>query len=343
MTAHQVRFEVLDVDDNMVGVCHPVLSSGVVAWSSTNRIQRTLSGLTFAPGDDSALTAGQSRIRPVWVTGDGTEYTLGVFLFLGGPVDERTTGDWLSADVMPDRTWQLDQKLPASFSVDGGSVITDVLGDLCDLHGITSTQRSITTSAAVTGLAPLAWSAGDASGMDVAKVLTGLAGFLPPHTDNAGRVVFRPVPIASDDWPAHEYYDGQAGTVAQDTVRSSTSITDRPNRYLVRSTTPTGDAVSAVYDIPASAGNSRASIGYYITRAIDADGLASSAQARAVAVAAAQADSAKVSEVTFTAVADPTHDAYEVVDWQGENMLEQSWSLPLSGGAMSHRVTASYQ
>lgn len=332
-----VRFEVLDADANYVDVCHPVAETGSVTWDPSNRISRKLSGVQFDPDEAATLTAGVNRIRPVWLVG-GSEYPLGVFRYLGGARSEHA-GEWFTdAAPMQDRGYQLKNLIRSSYNVPAVAVLTDVFADVAAGAGIT--DLDVTASGVVNGLVPLNWFGGETTRINILDRLTDLLGYLPSYFDNTGCLVARPVPVPTDDAPDHVYADGDNARVVSESETEVLAVTDRPNIYIARSTTPSGSPVVGIYEVPETYENSYARTGDEVPFFIDMDGLATTAQATEVARRRAQRDMAVVRTVTFDTVPDPRHDSWGVVEWNGERMLETGWTLELkAGGKHSHVLT----
>lgn len=337
-----IRFDVQDPDGNAADfVCHPT-APGTVTWNPSNRITRTLTGVTFDPTDSARLRAGYHRIAPKWVLSTGDEYPLGVFLYLGGNRKELAGGTWIEAVSMQDRGFQLNQKLAQSFAVPQSSVLTTALAALVATQGITDTN--ITPSDTTTANLPLVALTGDKTLIDVADELTDLLGYLPSYFDATGTFTARPIPNPADDVADVVYQtSGQNSMVIADSVVRSSTITARPNTFIVRSTAATDAPVGGIYMVPASADNSVENLGFQITDVFDMDGLASSADAVAAAKARAQRSTEVVETVTFDTVPNPIHDAWNIVELDGVPYLEQSWTLDLTPEAKhSHVVSAVY-
>lgn len=349
------RFEVLDVDGNQVDVVHPsVTSTPQVAWNPSNRITRTLTGVRLDPTEAAGLIPGQHRIRPVFVVAlTGGEYPLGVFLYVGGAQLELAGGTWVDCTVMPDLTWVLDQKLADMLQVAAVSILTTAALSVVRGGGIPVASIDIAASPTTLGVTPLTYVAGKDSRLACLDQITNLLAYLPCYFDRDATFVMRPVPVPSESWPgrhgdandptsrSHRFYQGQGGRVDMNSVSTSTKLT--PNVYLVYSTSPSGGAVAARYDVPASNANSKENIGFPIVRSLDVPGLVDNVQALAAATAQAKRDAATATTVTFTSAPDPRHDAWGIVDFNGTLYLEVSWTLELSpGGKHTHVLAQAY-
>jgi hypothetical protein len=334
-----IRFEVLDADGNLIDFLHPA-TLGSVSWNPSSKIARTLTGMTLDPTEATKVVAGQHRIRPKWlIPSTGDSYPLGVFLYMGGAEKELPGGTWVECSSMPDRSWQLDQKLSDMLQLTTG-VLTDLFDSVAASGGITDVTGD--TSTVMLG-EPLTYLAKKHSRLDGLTQLADLLAFLPPHFDASGNLVRRRVPVPTDEPADHSYYSGQNSRIVADSVATSTKLA--PNVYIVESTTPSGTAVSARYDVPDSAPNSRANIGFEILPDDDLviPGLTSDSQALATATARAKRDAATATTITFASTPDPRHDCWGVVDFNGTLMLEVAWTLELGpGGKHSHTLAAQY-
>lgn len=337
------RIEIQDVYGNTSGILRADYGKATVAFAAGSRIARTLSGLEFNATEAAKLTAGQSRLQ-VYVN----DLSVGVFLYLGGVEEERAAGVHTTAAPCPDRTYQADQPLAEPFGVDAGDLLTEALEGLYGLAGFSTDDLSLEESTQVCGPVPMLWAPGGPTVLEIANQIHSLLGFLPPHADRSGSIVGRTVPSPELLSPTFVYAKGKGKpdrtvlNVVSDTVKSSTNIAERPNIYIVRSTAPSGAEIAARYQVPASEPHSVESIGYPRAKVVDRPGLASSAQALEVARTEARMDSQVVRTVEATSQPRPEHDLYEIVEWQGERMLEHAWTLPLIG-QMSHTWKTVYE
>lgn len=336
-----LRIQVLDADGNNIGETNADLASpGTVDWNSDNKISRFWQSVLFAPAEAAELQPNVNRLRPYWtLPGYNAQWPLGTFIYMGGKEVEQDGGTWMKCKPMPDRSHQMDQKLLEPLSIPVGGSLVDALTTLATLQGINDVD--IATSGAVNGAAPLAFAAGDKTGLQIAEKITNLLGFLPVYFDALGTMRSRPVPNPADEAEQRSYWPGQNSTVLINTVTTDASVTDRPNVFIARNTAPGGSGlISGTYFTPSSDPNSIGNIGYPIPQFVNLDGLADNDQAAVAAAALAQRAVAaqQVQSVTFDSKPDPRHDAYTIVNWRGTNMLEKAWSLQLRAGA-AHRHT----
>lgn len=333
-----IRYEILDASGNLIGNLSPEKDKASVSFSASGRNARTLDGLRLSPTEAAKVTAGKHRIRPVW---DGQ--SLGVFLWLGGTEERIAGATWIDGAPLPDRSYQLDQPLSEPFGLAAGSSITDGLAELVEGSGIPGADVDVQASPRLIGSVPLGWPAGGPTRLEIAARLCALLGYLPPYFNRAGRFVARAVPTVALEAPTLVYARGRNSQIVAESTKVASNIAERPNVYLVRSTGPTGGAIFSRYQVPASAPNSVEEIGYERVAVVDEPGLASEDHADEVARARARSDAFVVRTVEFTTTPQTAHDAFDIVEWEGERMIELGWSLPLSpGGAHRHTLRTEY-
>lgn len=339
VTQLAVRYEILTSPTARTAsaLLHPDRSSNVtVEWSASNRVGRFLTGVRLDPLEAAKLTPGRSWIR-VMVN----DRSIGVFLYQGGVEDHLPSGVFVSADSCPDRSQQLDVELLDPVDIADGELLTDFLVELYGLAGFTEGELDIEESDITAG-ALLAFAPGGSTLLEIAVQVHRLLGYLPPHLNRAGRPQARSVPTPQLLPPSLQFAAGQASKVVAGSVRIGTSLLNSPNIYTVRSTSPAGAAVWARHAIPADSPNSVENLGYYRPATLDLPGLADNEQALEVAKAQARIDARVVRTVEFSSTPSPDHDAFEIVSWEGERMLEHAWTLPLGGGAMRHTLKTAY-
>ena len=97
----------------------------------------------------------------------------------------------------------------------------------------------------------------------------------------------------------------------------------------------------ATADVPATAPNSIPNRGFVIANVQDLQ-LTDLDQATAVVNGIAQRFTI-FEQVSISTPPDPRHDAYNIINWQGEHWLELAWNMPLTEGrAMSHLLRKAY-
>lgn len=345
------RYELLDSSNGYVGVLAvrrstpPGMRNDVTA-----PIPRTLSGLTILPRtrvtDDSDMFFAQDvdttvqRVRPVHVIGPGGtgyENEWGLFLFADDD-DVVDSGGTAKACQLVDQTQITAQVLSQSVVYGLGANIADALVAQAAAAGIVSTSIEATTA---TLSAPIAGLAGRDTHDKVMRELCQAAGFLRPYFDNPGTLVCRSAPNLTTASPDHVYGPGTGltGRVLDGTIHESNGLLRAPNRYVVRDTSLSEAALVGIYDVPASAPHSYANIGYRRIKSADVQGLADQTAADQAAAAEHAMDSSVFASVTFGSPIDSRHDTFGVVEYDGQNHIEQEWAARLvRGGVMEHDV-----
>lgn len=314
----------------------PAGTAPVVEWSGSNRIGRTLSGLHVEPAEAAKLTAGLTWIRVVH-----NDRSVGVFRYLGAVEEELVTGTSIAIDPCPDRTHHLDVELLDPVDCEVGELFTNFLVELYGLAGFAENELDIEPSVAACG-SLLTFANGGPHIIEIAVQIHALLGYLPPHLNRDGRPQVRAVPSPALLRPSMTYAPGAASRIKNGSVRTSTSMSNSPNIYTGRSTSPSGTPVEARYRIPADAPNSVEHAGFPNPRTVDVSGAADDTQALEVLKAQARIDGQVVRTVEFASTPNTDHDAWDVVGWKDERMLEHAWSLPLGPGDMSHVLRTAY-
>lgn len=331
-----VSFGLIDRDGNEIGEVHPEPGASVRV-DTTARITRTLSGVSL-PSDEAAdIDIYSHRLKPVF-TIDGVDYPLGVFLFSAAPKTRSSYGVELRGVSLNDRSEQIDQQLDQSFGVDTGDVIRDRLVDLIEAAAIV--DYSIEGNP-VTASDPLAWPAG-ASRADAVDHLLSLLGFVG-YFDNNGTFTARTIPVPGIDPVMFDYQEGSDTIVVSDSITETDDLWEKPNVWVVVSTSATGSAVVGRYELPATSPLSQQNRGFPVTKVIELAGLTSTSAADAAAREASLRD-LTAETVTLTTAPDPTHDTWDVGQWRGVDYLEQAWSLNLEpGGDHQHTLRRLYR
>lgn len=162
-----------------------------------------------------------------------------------------------------------------------------------------------------------------------------------PWMDNTGTLrMIRTIDPATA--PATIDFDTEKRIFA-DTITRTIDILNAPNRFIVvsNSSGSTEAPVVGTYDVPASAPHSIQSRGFVIPQVVDLQ-LNDSSQALAAARNLGLRQTI-VERASFTAFADPRHDSYDVIIFDGSRWLELSWTLDLTpGGNMTHTIARAY-
>lgn len=331
--------------DNATGyrrTLHPYRDVVPTLSHDVNRtIKRQISGLYLGIEDTANFNTITSRIEVGAVIG-GQTFNIGTYM----PNNQMRmvfTSGMESAPSFYDEGFIVDQESTQSFgsteiSTASGAPVEDTLKRFLDPLPI---SYFIEPSDLAT---LLSWPMGTRGGYIVEQLAID-GDWFSPWFDHQNVMRF----IRSFD-PAlvTPTFDFDAGNkvLRANIVRSDDLIT-APNRFVVISNGASAVGTQATevvgtYDIPASAPHSIQNRGFVIQNTSRRQ-LSSSSQAAAVARNLGQRYTVYETAELSTA-ADPRHDSYDVVRWQGENWLEISWTLPLVAGAeMRHVLRKAYR
>lgn len=332
--AESPRFVLLNRDLVPQGDLHPDLEQAPTIENNVNaQIKRTMSGMSITPDVEADINPLSDRVLVRWQLEIGEPYDLGVFLFSDTPRERRTYGRWIKAGTMYDQLSILDQPRRPAFSAPKGATITDLLGALAAEAAVPFIDIDDSTAAMS---APAAWPPGE-SRLKIMNELCERASFYSPYFNNSGVLRCQPVPDLQTSPAAHTYsLDESSRVYPEPAPVERDNLIDAPNVYLVVSNSGTTAPVAGSFEIPESSPHSVANRGYEVVKVIQAQGVATSAQARSMAKAAAQQDDATYRWAEFDAAPDPRHDTFDIVDWDGWKYREQSWRLTLAAGGPHH-------
>jgi hypothetical protein len=336
----KLRFDLMDIAGGVIGELHPDLEDTPRMTNDTSRsVFRTVDQLMLPASEHTHINGVQDRVQVWMILQDGTEYSLGKFLW----------GD----DTHPVREWGHEHH----------SVLVDYLHPLTTPRGRTSgskvgqniVQRAIdharlvvsaddidAVSSPATLSAPLAWTPDDTIQTIVNDHLT-LAGYHSIYYDRNGRLQMRPVPAdISSEPPDLTYTDG--GRVERDSIVWANDLLQAPNEFVVWESSGEGPPRVGRYAIPSSAPHSAQNRGFVWRRVESMQGLSDQGAADRAAQALAVTDRKATFEWrTWTSSADPRHDTYDIIDFYGDHFLEVRWTLDLvPGGKMTHQARRVY-
>lgn len=332
--ASTVRFQVLDRDLEVVGDVRPLRAESI-AGKTSGTVKRSLSGFRLDERALRSVDPFKHRIRPWWVLEDGTEWPLGVFVFTDAAARRSTYVDVLETTLL-DQDYMLDQGTRFTFGVPAGGAILPAVQEVVGQVRLTNVRWPEGSSAAVAD--PVVWPAGT-SRLKIISDLCNLAGWLPPHFDNNGVLVIRTPPDIDRDAPDH-IYSAANSRVIRATIVENDNLLDAPNVYVVVCSGPSDGEIAASAsvdpDLPFSVENRR----FEIVEVVRVQGLTSTAQAQQMADALAASAGTGFKNVQFDGFADPRHDLFQTVEWEGFVYREVEWSLKLKpGGPHSHTLT----
>lgn len=326
----RVWIDLLDQHGNLRGQLVPDVSKGPpkVQARVGRRIPRTLSGVRLPPDQLADIDPHSDRLRPMWRQ-DGVDWALGVFVWDSAARARHSWGVTLDGATLHDLTSALRQPLTASFGVGRGDRLDTAIIDLIEAAGFSSHDVATTT---VTAGAPLAWPAGK----DRADVIGELAGKLAYRSwpDRDGRLTVRQPPDPAVHAPDHWYDEDSAVGAPTETD----DLWERPNTWLVISTSSSDQPIVATYELPATDPASITQRGFAVVDVVEEPGLSSTQQAQQRARQAAL-NAASTFEVELTTAPRPQHDLHHLVVWRGVAYREVGWALPLDPTAtMTHRL-----
>lgn len=334
--ASSVRFEVVDRDLKVVGDLR-VLAADSISAKAAGNIKRTMSGFKLDEYGLREVDPFRHRVKPYWRLEDGTEWPLGVFCFTDSAAHLASYVDVLET-TMVDQGFDLDQGTRATFGIGpSGSILPAILEVLAQVK-ITSLVIPEGSSARV--MDPVIWPAGT-SRLQIVNELCALAGWLPPYFDNNGILNIRTPPDIDRVRPDHNYpLDSERSRVLAGSIVENDNLLDAPNVYLVICSGPADGEIAAsaqvAADLPFSVENRR----FEVTETVRVQGITSTEQAQRMAETLAAAAGLGFKNVSFDAFADPRHDLFQTVSWEGKTYRELGWNLKLKpGGPHSHEIT----
>ncbi|SCG15545.1 hypothetical protein GA0070610_1779 [Micromonospora echinofusca] len=329
-----------DLIDGRTGVRRGALtplrgSSPSLSHDGTSTIARRVSGLTLGVDDAARVNPVTDRIAVWMVLGDAgrTEYPLGRYM-IGDAADLVTSAGSTSPLTLFDEMFLVDQEMEIGFDA-GGQLVDQAVARLLDGLPIGAVMVDATEFTSVSS-----WSPGT-SRASALRDLAASGGYFMPWFGHQGLLRLR---RAFD--PASEAVTidlDASGRVIRGSISRVSGLLDAPNRFVAVSNDPGSDAepVVGVYDVPASAPHSIARRGFVLPKTVDV-------QVRSQAQATVYARTLGIQQTVYETVelstpADPRHDAYDVVRWNGRRWLEVGWTLPLvPGGAMRHTLRRAY-
>lgn len=338
MRASVFRFEVLDEALTVLGTLDVDRDNPPTVKNDTTRtIFRTLDDLTVDPVTAADLDTIEARIRPVATLEDGTDWPLGVFLFVDASRPVRTVGRELSGSLH-DLLFEADQGVDETVAYPRGTNLATILEDQAaqvgyPLVAIDATNRVLSK--------PIAWPAGTKRLAILTEVAT-MAGMLAPYMANDGTFTCRKAPSSVDfSDPDLRYKDG--GRIIANSATESDDLLDSPNRWIVIDDSSTDAPVVGVYDLPSSSPVSIARRGFPVADVQTLQGLDGPDAANEAAMARAINAGLGFEVVTFDAIPDYRHDTHDDIEYLGEVYRETSWSLPCSPLAvMTHEARKVY-
>lgn len=326
------------VTGEQLGDIHPIRNASLN--HDTSRVIKRQLSLNLGVEDIALIDPLTARVSVYMVMSDGTEYSLGKYLFTDASFQQFTSGD-LANVVLNDEMFLVDQQI--NQGINGANrglveVIKEVLADLPVTYRITLLDENEQHSTVFTSTQ--SWTIGSSRGQ-ILDALALAGDFFSPWFDNQGEMRFIRAFNPANRIPDFDFDNGHSVYLAS--VMRSSEVLTAPNRFVVVSNNSetTNIPIVATATVPVTAPNSFANRGFYITQVFDLQ-LADISQAVAVASNLAQRQTI-FEKVNLTTTADPRHDSYNVIKWQNSLWLELSWQMQLTaGGTMTHVLRKGY-
>ena len=328
------RFKLTNgVTGEQLGYLTPIRNASL-SHDTTRTIKRQMS-LTLGLADAARVDPLTARVEPIMVTSDGTEWSLGRYVFTDISYQDFTAGSLANA-VLNDEMFVVDQQITEG--IDGGldqnieQVILQVMKGL---------PFTLSVEGTIFEADGMSW----ASGTNRGPILESLAlngDYFSPWFSNDRSLNFIRAFNPVDKVPDFDFDNGRQ--VMQASVMRSSDILLAPNRFTVISNTMDtffNNAITATVDVPPTAPNSFANRGFLIPLTVTVQA-STGAQATAIAKNLAQRNQI-FERINLTTAPDPRHDSYNVILWQGSLWLELAWTLNMTpGGAMTHLIRKGY-
>lgn len=332
------RFALTDaVSGEHLGDIHPIRDAAL--RHNTAQITKRSLSLSLGRADTAGINTLTDRVSVFQVIPgvpcpdtDSGDWPLGRYQFVDDP-RQVSTGGRLGKPQLTDEMFLVDQAIEAGISGVGVAVESVIIAAVAGLPVTLGMEPTTFDSAA-------SWGIGTSRGQ-ILEELSVSGDYFSPWFDNLGVLRFR---RTFDPAKAVPDLDFDAGyrVIRADILETSELLT-APNTIIVvsnNSETPEVPVVG-IATVPVNAPNSVANRGFAITKVLDLQ-IANSLQAQAVAEGLVQRQ-AIFEQVQLSTPADPRHDGYNVIRWQGANWLELSWSMTLAPGEpMTHVMRRSY-
>lgn len=325
------RFDLINgITGQVLGSLTP-LRSASLSHNTQQTIKRRLS-LALGKADTAEIDPVNNRVAMYMRVG-GTDWPLGRYLWTTQSRALFSSGR-LSASTLIDEMFIVDQ--PVERGINGvGKTIDSVIYDTISTLDVTLAPLPASTFTSAES-----WGIGTSRG-SILESLSVTGDYFSPWFGNDTKLHF----IRTFD-PATQIpqFDFDAGfQVQQRGISETDDLLTAPNRIIVVSNAASNagaEAVVGIADIASTAPNSISNRGFVVAKVFNLQ-IATAGQAAQVAAGLAQR--ATIFETTtLTTAADPRHDSYDVIRWQGENWLELAWTISCEDASMSHTLRRSY-
>lgn len=327
------RFELLDQQDRVIGEVRPDRNRAPQIRNNTgSAVHRTMSNFHLPFDQVEDINTVRDRVRPVMVLQNGDEFPLGVFLWADENRPERGWGPEHASSLV-DKGLMLNQ--PAIGSMSWGAGADPVLILLYMALRSLTLDEIFPAESVGTLTEPVAWNHGT-RWLQAMSDIHEMVGFTSPWFDRDGILHMEEPPDPSTQTPITAY--GPGNRIVQDTIVQSDDLLEAPNVFSVHETGSESTIVGR-YELPATAPHSVSNRGFEIALTESVQGLASQRNANRAARNMATSAGVAFDWVTFEATADPRHDTWDVVEFEGVNWVETEWRLTCrSGVPMQHTL-----
>lgn len=305
----------------------------------TKQITKRSLSLSLTAADTAAINTLTDRVSvfqvipgvpcPDTTSGD---WPLGRYQFVDDPRRVTTAGR-LGKPQLTDEMFLVDQAIEAGITGVGKAVESVIIETLTGLPITLAMEPTNFDSAD-------SWAIGTSRGQ-ILETLSVSGDYFSPWFDNFGVLRFRRTFDPAKAIPDLDLDNGYR--VFRADILETSELLTAPNTIIVVSNGSNTPEVAAVgiATVPVNAPNSVANRGFAVTKVLNLQ-IATEIQAQAVAEGLVQRQ-AIFEQVQLSTPADPRHDSYNVIRWQGSNWLELSWSMTLKPGEpMQHVMRRSY-
>lgn len=313
-----------------LGIINP-LRNASLSHDTTRTIKRQLT-LNLGVRDSALINPVSDRIDLDMITGDGTVWPLGRYIFTDDTSVVTTSGE-LSNVVLNDEMFKVDQEIVEGINATQNTVGIVVQNLMLELQLEAIVDASPYTSGQ-------AWGTGTTRGQ-ILEALAVIGDYFSPWFGNDKK--FHMIRTFDPAMAIPQFNFDAGNQVVRNSITKSSNLLTAPNRFVVISNTEANNfPLVGVATVPDTAPNSFTNRGFYIT---NTQTLPLTELGQATAVAAGLANRQTIFEtVTLSTPPDPRHDSYDVIFWQGDLWLELAWTMQLiEGGKMSHTMRKAYK
>lgn len=339
--AGSARFDLLDQSNSYLRSLTVSKESAPRLSNNINRrIKRSLEGLVLPPSETAAIDTLKHRVRAWWVREDGSEESLGVFIFgdasryrkLYGSVQlmSPTQPGKVTEASMLDQLATLDQgSRGVTYFAPQDSIYNAIVQQL-EARGVY--DYFVEPSDARFGNW-VVWKPNE-NALTIIYDLCELGGYYTLYFDRNGTAQVRQVPDYEAAEPDHSYPIGSP--IGMDSFVESDSTLRAPNVYVVVNSGFTEAPVWGEWHIPAGAPHSYANRGFFVVEEVDMQGIEDNAAATRAAKAYGQQQYHTFESIDVDIAIDPTFDTFEMAQFIDDKYRVQAWDFALEEGDMMH-------